>query len=67
MPLMSKKRPSYASSAAVRRAKAAIESTGSIVTSVRFLPDGEMEFAVRSDNDNGSQSDFDRLEAAGLL
>jgi hypothetical protein len=65
---MSDKRPSYASSAVVRRAIAAIETTGSIVTTVRLLPNGAIECIIAdASNDDGKHSEFDRLEAAGLL
>ena len=68
MARMSADNPIYASSAAVRRAKEAIERTGAVITSVRLFPDGAMEFVTAgSSNDDHAGSDFDRLEAAGLL
>jgi hypothetical protein len=58
----------YASCAVVRRAKAAIEATGAVVTSVRLFPDGAIEFLTGvGANDDAQKSEFDRLEAAGLL
>jgi hypothetical protein len=59
--------PNYPSSAAVRRAKAAIEKTGSVVTSVRLFPDGAMEFITTARSNDDELSEFDRLDAAGLL
>jgi hypothetical protein len=64
---MSGKRPTYASSASVRRAKDAIEKTGSAVRSVRLFPDGTIEIFIGSSSNDDVASEFDRLEAAGLL
>jgi hypothetical protein len=56
----------HASAAAIRRAKTAIERTGSVVRSVKVFADGTMEFILGAENDD-APSEFDRLEAAGRL
>jgi hypothetical protein len=67
IPLVSANKSSYASSAVVRRAIAMIEKLGSVVTGVRYFANGEFELSVGNLNDNQEQSEFDRLNAAGLL
>jgi hypothetical protein len=64
---MTEKRVFYASSAVVRRAKAAIEKTGAVVSSVRLFPDGAIELVTAARSNDDESSDFDRLDAAGLL
>ena len=56
----------YATSAAIRRAKAAIEKTGSTVSCMKLYPDGCLEFHLGAANDDPA-TEFDRLDAAGVL
>jgi hypothetical protein len=46
---------------------ATLEKMGSVVTRVRMLPTGELELFVGTSNDDQDPSEFDRLDAAGLL
>ena len=56
----------YATSAAIRRAKAAIEKTGSTVSRMKLYPDGSFEFHLLAANDD-PVTEFDRWDAAGVL
>jgi hypothetical protein len=58
-------KPAYPSAAAVRRAMSTLEKLGSTVSRVIYRPDGSFELVIGANDDAGSE--FDRLEAAGLL
>jgi hypothetical protein len=62
---MSRSTPRYASTAAVRRAITAVQKLGSRVNRIIYQPDGSFEIIVAANDDQTSE--FDRLEAAGLL
>lgn len=63
---MSTGKHTYATSAVIRRAKSAVERAGAKVSSIRLLTDGTIELSF-ANNDDLSGSEFDRLDAAGLL
>ena len=63
---MSSSGHTYATSAAIRRAKAAIEKTGATVRGVKLNPDGSFELLLRAANDDPA-TEFDRWDAAGAL
>lgn len=60
--------PSYANSAATRRAIKAIQNAGLNIGSVKLHPSGEIEFITGvSLVARPAANDYDRLDAAGLL
>ena len=56
----------HAKTATIRRAISAIEATGFEIGIIRLGPDGTIEVSRSVANQN-EISEFDRLEAAGLL